>query len=202
MDNRNYLIFDCSYVIRTAIKSIILSNLPSASVFEYDKLEQLQAKVKKHDPECVFIGSEWETIDFNKISEAANKTSCIAICRNSIPPPELSACDELLFIDDSKEKFNKTMLKYLKSANDERRKSHGLSKREEEIVHCVACGMTNNEIGEKLFLSLHTIKTHRKNISKKLGINSASGLTVYAIMNNIISLEEAGSSSSTSNANG
>jgi DNA-binding NarL/FixJ family response regulator len=44
-----------------------------------------------------------------------------------------------------------------------------LSSRETEIIHLIAEGMTNKEIAEKLFLSIHTIKTHRKNIIKKLG---------------------------------
>ncbi len=44
-----------------------------------------------------------------------------------------------------------------------------LSIRETEIVHLIADGMANKEIAEKLFLSVHTVKTHRKNIIKKLG---------------------------------
>lgn len=44
-----------------------------------------------------------------------------------------------------------------------------LSSRETELIHLIAEGLTNKEIAEKLFLSVHTIKTHRKNIIKKLG---------------------------------
>lgn len=44
-----------------------------------------------------------------------------------------------------------------------------LSPREKEIIHLISEGMTNQKIAEKLFLSFHTIKTHRKNIIKKLG---------------------------------
>ncbi|WP_448701962.1 response regulator transcription factor [Mucilaginibacter sp. AW1-3] len=46
---------------------------------------------------------------------------------------------------------------------------HLLSSRETELIRLIAEGMTNKEIAEKLFLSVHTIKTHRKNIIKKLG---------------------------------
>src|ERR1700761_9384407 len=46
-----------------------------------------------------------------------------------------------------------------------------LSAREIEIVHLVAEGLTNKEIADKLFLSFHTVKTHRKNIIKKLGFS-------------------------------
>jgi DNA-binding NarL/FixJ family response regulator len=71
--------------------------------------------------------------------------------------------------------------------------SMGLSPRETTIVRLVSMGLTNRQIAEKLFLSAHTVMTHRKNISSKLGIKSVSGLTVYAIVNNIITLEEVSS---------
>lgn len=68
-----------------------------------------------------------------------------------------------------------------------------LSPRETTIVRLVSLGLTNRQIAEKLFLSAHTVMTHRKNISGKLGIKSVSGLTVYAIVNNIITIEEVSS---------
>ena len=65
-----------------------------------------------------------------------------------------------------------------------------LSPRETTIVRLVSLGLTNRQIADRLFLSAHTVMTHRKNISGKLGIKSVSGLTVYAIVNNIITIEE------------
>lgn len=61
-----------------------------------------------------------------------------------------------------------------------------LSAREKDILVAVAGGATNKEIAERLNISVHTVVTHRKNISRKLGIRTISGLTVYAIMNNLI----------------
>ena len=66
-----------------------------------------------------------------------------------------------------------------------------LSPRETTILRMVSMGLTNRQIAERLFLSTHTVMTHRKNISSKLGIKSVSGLTIYAIVNNIITIEEA-----------
>jgi DNA-binding NarL/FixJ family response regulator len=65
-----------------------------------------------------------------------------------------------------------------------------LTQREKTIVRQVSLGLTNKQIAEELFLSTHTVTTHRRNISSKLGIKSVSGLTVYAIVNNIITIEE------------
>ena len=65
-----------------------------------------------------------------------------------------------------------------------------LSEREKEIVICVAKGLSNKEIADTLFLSVNTVTTHRRNIAKKLRIHSPAGITIYAIVNKLITLEE------------
>lgn len=65
-----------------------------------------------------------------------------------------------------------------------------LSEREKEIVACIVRGMTNKEVAAQLFISVNTVLTHRKNISRKLDIHSVSGLTIYAIVNGIVKLDE------------
>jgi DNA-binding NarL/FixJ family response regulator len=65
-----------------------------------------------------------------------------------------------------------------------------ISIREKEVLKFVALGLTNKEIGERLFISAHTVITHRKNITAKLGIKTIAGLTVYAVINKLISAEE------------
>ncbi len=65
-----------------------------------------------------------------------------------------------------------------------------LSEREIDVLKTVALGLSNKEIADKLCISAHTVITHRKNITEKLGIKTIAGLTVYAIMNGIINPEE------------
>jgi DNA-binding CsgD family transcriptional regulator len=64
-----------------------------------------------------------------------------------------------------------------------------LTEREKEVLALVALGHPNKEIADKLFISIHTVISHRKNITEKLGIKSISGLTVYAILNKLIDTE-------------
>lgn len=63
-----------------------------------------------------------------------------------------------------------------------------LSAREREILLCVAKGMINKEIADALNISIHTVITHRKNISRKTGIKTVAGLTVYALLNNLLEI--------------
>lgn len=64
-----------------------------------------------------------------------------------------------------------------------------LTEREKDVLSLVALGHINKEIADKLFISVHTVISHRKNITEKLGIKSISGLTVYAILNKLIDTE-------------
>lgn len=73
---------------------------------------------------------------------------------------------------------------------DEETDESVLSSREKEIVALAVKGLKNKEIADKLFISVHTVLTHRKNISHKLDIHSISGLTIYAIVNGIVNLDD------------
>lgn len=65
-----------------------------------------------------------------------------------------------------------------------------LSDREKDIVACVTKGMNNREIADYLFLSVHTVATHRRNISNKLQIHTTAGLIIYAIANRLVNIED------------
>ena len=61
-----------------------------------------------------------------------------------------------------------------------------ISEREKEIIVCLVQGMSNKEIANRLYISVNTVTTHRRNIIRKLQIHSLAGLTIYAIANNLI----------------
>lgn len=65
-----------------------------------------------------------------------------------------------------------------------------LSPREKEILVCVAKGMLNKEIADCFNISIYTVITHRKNITRKTGIKTVAGLTVYALLNNLIDVAD------------
>ena len=65
-----------------------------------------------------------------------------------------------------------------------------LTAREREIVGAIAHGWSNKEIADRMCVSVHTVTTHRRNICAKLGIHSASGLTIYAILHGLVSIDE------------
>ena len=96
-------------------------------------------------------------------------------------------------INDNEEIINKKISEFTNTISSTNRLSiqdSELSKREVEILRMVALGHTNQVIADLLFISKHTVVTHRKKITAKLGIKTISGLTVYALLNNIIETNE------------
>ena len=75
-----------------------------------------------------------------------------------------------------------------RAENPERGEREELSDREKEILVSVAKGMLNKEIADEYNLSIHTVISHRKNITRKTGIKSVAGLTVYALLNGLIDI--------------
>ena len=85
-------------------------------------------------------------------------------------------------------KVNEILNSFVVSQNKEA--DTELTRRETEVLQLLTKGYSNKEIADQLFVSTHTVISHRKNISEKTGIKSASGLTMYAILKKIIDVSD------------
>ncbi len=197
MERVKFVIVEKSYLIRKGIASIINRIEHATVVKETDSLDSINSIFQKYQPDFLVVNISL----LNELGKYRNqeinvnlKEFCIGIDSGIYMPTEYSG--ELLEIistqderDDIFEKLNLLIQtkfnKHLSSIQQT-----GLSEREKTILKLVAKGLTNKEMADKLFLSSHTVITHRKNITNKLGIKTISGLTVYAILNNLISIED------------
>ena len=119
----------------------------------------------------------------------------IALMTSLCPMSLLRMFDEQISLYDAPEQIREKLERLIDVSGDDGSVENGeeqqsLSAREKEIVICVVKGMTNREIADKLFLSAHTVITHRRNIARKLQIHSPSGLTIYAIVNKLVELKD------------
>lgn len=189
-------IAETSVIIRGGLTAA-LKRLPNVKVQPIALLsvEALSDCLRTQYPEMLIVNPTFgDYFDVNKFREetAGKKIRLIALVSSFVDASLLTKYDESISIFDDLDILSKKIhgLLNLASGEEELDNQETLSQREKEIVICVVKGMTNKEIAENLFLSIHTVITHRRNISKKLQIHSAAGLTIYAIVNKLVTLND------------
>lgn len=188
-------IAETSVIVRGGLTAA-LKRLPNVKVqpIELLSVEALHDCVRTQCPEMLIVnpafGNYFDVAKFRE--EISNRIRLIALVTSFVDASLLGKYDESISIFDDLDILSRKIAGLLNVASEEEETDNQdtLSQREKEIVVCVVKGMTNKEIAEKLFLSIHTVITHRRNISKKLQIHSAAGLTIYAIVNKLVTLSD------------
>ncbi|MBE5693756.1 MAG: DNA-binding response regulator [Bacteroides sp.] len=189
-------IAETSVIIRGGLTAALkrLSNVKVQPI-ELLSVEALHDCVRTQCPEMLIVNPAFgDYFDVAKFREEifGKRIRIIALVTSFVDASLLGKYDESISIFDDLDILSKKIAGLLNVASEEEEVDNQdtLSQREKEIVICVVKGMTNKEIAEKLFLSIHTVITHRRNISKKLQIHSAAGLTIYAIVNKLVTLND------------
>lgn len=113
----------------------------------------------------------------------------IALITNAMDASLISAYDGAIYLTDKSDEIEQKLSATMRSnPSDQRGDGEELSAREKEILGCVAKGLLNKEIADHFNISIYTVITHRKNITRKTGIKTVAGLTVYALLNNLIDM--------------
>lgn len=194
MKQLRILLIEESFVVREGIKTLLsmLGRPYSMEECERPGME-LNRMLNRIEPNIVIVNPGLVT-DYAVYPRKVNNKAVyfVCLCYDSIDEQVSGRFDFVLPIKTDKITLLQQFEKILEKANfgSNQQESNTLSERETSVLKCVALGLTNNEIGDKLFISTHTVMTHRKNITRKLGIKTVSGLTVYAILNKLIKVEE------------
>lgn len=111
----------------------------------------------------------------------------VALVSSYVDPLWLKSFNGILEILDDGPKIVKKLNEVVQnSMTTDSQEVDELSDRERDVLVELAKGLTSKEIAANLHISVHTVVTHRKNIIRKTGIKSVAGLTVYAMLNNLI----------------
>ena len=196
MDRVTFIVAEKAYLVRKGIVSII-NRIDHASVIrELSKLDEINSEILKHNPDFIVFNPNLIQPEqqFRNFSIKADLSAKGVVITTTGPHRAgmISRVREVIDLNDERDDIIRKFKDLVEPAVHSRNNSLSLelSDREKTILTLVAKGLTNKEIAEKLYLSTHTVITHRKNITTKLGIKTISGLTVYAILNNLVTLDE------------
>ena len=182
-----------SAIIRSGLLSVLKRiNMAHIDAFEISEMEQLKHALSWQKPDVLIINPAslgLHSLQQLKKDLANPKLKYVALQLSLSDGSALKSYDEVISLYDATEQIKEKLTKLFYQPEEDKR-YESLSQREKEIIICVIKGLTNRQIAESLCLSTHTVITHRRNISSKLQIHSTAGLTIYAIVNKLVELDD------------
>ncbi len=216
MNPINVFVADSQQLILAGLKSILYSNSDFEIVGEAETGNELLDKIKAYTPDILIIDFTSEHFELEQLKQVnlkfphlkilaitppSSKSVMQAAIKAGVKSYLLKTCDKLeiyeaLYATAKGEKFycSKVLDVIINEPDLGSDKSLSancdgvsISERESEIIVLIAEGFSNKEIADKLFLSPHTVNTHRKNIMAKIGVNNTAGIVIYAVKEQLIS---------------
>jgi DNA-binding NarL/FixJ family response regulator len=187
------IIAESSAVIRAGIVSVLQQlNIGNAGISEIEDSEQLRNLLGRQKYDILIINPMMLalfSLQQIKKESANSELKYIALQSSLIDNAVLKNYDEVISLYDSVDNI-RDKINNLATISESATNNESLTAREKEIIVCVIKGMTNKQIADELCLSTHTVISHRRNITAKLQIHSTAGLTIFAIVNKLVELDE------------
>lgn len=193
MRNR-VIICEASEIIANGLAEMIDSMAQFDVVARIDDPEHINEKITTTDANLLIINPSllgFQNKEFlTQLGKEHPSIIVIALVTSYLNHTTLSPYNGIIEINDTRSKIISKMNEFTQSETSKKPDDVELSKREIDVLVAVAKGMMNKEIADLMNISIHTVISHRKNITRKTGIKSVSGLTVYALLNNLIDESE------------
>ncbi len=191
---KSIIIVEKYYLVQAGIEALV-QEIPGLTLLKSYSGDEphLTGIILKHKPDMLIINPFSlcsENIALPRKIHSSQNTIIITLVRKEDKSKLSSGYDEILYYEEGKLALEKKIRHQVGNSQNGEALYKELSHREVTILKLIVRGLTHQEIADKLFLSIHTVNTHRKNINKKLGIKTVSGLSVYAIMNHLIQMED------------
>ena len=189
MRNR-VIICEASEIIANGLAEIIDSMAQFDVVARLESPERLSEKILATDANMLIVNPSllgYEGKEFlHNLSKEHPHLVLIALVTACLEHACLAPYGGVIELYDTKQKIINKLNEWVKDNSPKKSDDVELSKREMDVLVAVAKGMMNKEIADQMNISIRTVISHRKNITRKTGIKSVSGLTVYALLNNLI----------------
>lgn len=187
-------IVEPSYIIRKGMVYALSQLDEVTKVIEIQSLDTLKNQYDIHRPDVLVINpillGQSTRQDLKLQLNVEKDTVVLALINNLLDEQVHRSYDGVIMINDSKAKISSVVIDSCSKKQNTVNDQEELSEREIEILISVVKGMSNKEIADFHNISIHTVITHRRNITRKLKVHSISGLTIYAIINNLIDISD------------
>ena len=194
MDKR-IIIVHRSEIIRKGLINILRTSFQN-DIIEISSTGELQDYLNISDRLIIIlVEAQQATPEFMRYAghlKERNRVRILGVTADRIPDPVSPPVMDLIDTEISAGEFLDRIRSLLQDGSGIPTSTplQSLTNRETGVLKLVALGLLNKEIADKLSISIHTVISHRKNITMKLGIKSISGLTVYAVINRLIDLDQ------------
>ena len=190
--DKKIIIVEPSPIVSAGLVSYFDDIKQVSIVSQLDRIDRMEEKLAAYNPDILIINPLLIAYDTNehflKICRDFSNVIPVALVTSYVGAGILKQFKDVIEINDSKQKVVTKIFNLLSDnkLTQDKPESIELSNRETDVLVSLVKGLTNKEISDKLYISVHTVITHRKNIVRKTGIKSVSGLTVYALLNNLV----------------
>lgn len=191
----NIIIVESSDIIYRGIFSILTNSGWTFNFQLADNIRELEQLILRSKPDIVLVNPiliQNLIKEFHTLKKELNSTRWIGLVYIYLDQQFLSEFDDIIYINETPDRIINTVQKLMnpeQNPDNQNQQQETLSERETDVLKLLVAGNANKEIADKLSISTHTVISHRKNITQKTGIKSVSGLTIYAVVNNIISVD-------------
>lgn len=179
----NILICEPSDIIIEGLKALLAS---SQRFYVQDTLHSvtyLNERITVLQPDIIIVNP---TI-VNELPALKSSQQLVSLVYQYVDPEQLQKFKNTIDIRISSSNLM-ALLDSCVEKNEEElemQENYELSDREKEVLVLIAKGYSSKEIADLLNISIHTVNSHRKNITHKTGIKSVAGIAVYAMLNNL-----------------
>lgn len=185
------LVVEPSEIIVEGLSSLLSKRSDYSLLAPLHDATILEERVRTLQPDLLLLNptllSHPEKFHLAAVQQAAPSMAVIGLVYQYVEPSVLSLFH---YIIDIREPRNRIAAIFDEALQDSRissadQEDYELSDRETEVLVLIAQGLSSKEIADRLCISIHTVNTHRKNITHKTGIRSVAGLAVYAMLHNL-----------------
>ncbi len=194
--NQRIIIIEPSTIVFAGLQSIIERMHIAESIYHVAELDTITQKLAQLRADIIIVNTAvfgfHKNLSIKSIFKDCTHASIIAFVSQYSDSQFLKQFDDIIDIYDDAQTISAKIRHIIEQDTIDITETDTteLSEREQEVLIAVVKGLINKEIASTLNISIHTVMSHRKNITRKTGIKSISGLTVYALFNNLIKQED------------